>query len=154
MFGASTARPWIGPVVVGILLSGYCWSQRSVKGLLFIAYACAVGTVVDSFLATFNFLQYVANPKPLWLAPPWIIAMWANLAVILSQFFRYLSQRFYQTSVAGMFLGPLAYWYGAKLGSFEVSIPFETYVCLGLIWSVTLPLLVKLALRCSQDGNL
>jgi hypothetical protein len=91
---------------------------------------------------------WVAYPGPeSFLAPLWMIALWANFAATLNVALRSLRTRAWLLAALGGIGGPLAYWGGANLGAMQwlETAPVLIYLALG--WAVVTPILGRLALK-------
>lgn len=135
VLGAAHGLPWLGPVVVGILLLLKIhgpWSMISPwrKPLL----AILIGTLVDS---TFIYLGTVKYREPLlfgYFCPMWIIALWVNFAVAFDGCLAWLKHRYLWAGIFGSAGGPLAYWGAANLGAITLEPTFRALVSLALAW--------------------
>lgn len=141
-WGAAHGRPWLGPLVVAVHLGLHlCWSANRQREAVFIALATLVGLVVDSLQKATGLVAYAADyPLLPWLAPAWIIAMWALFASAMSGSLQWLSGRYLPAALLGAIFGPLSYRAGAAMGA--ASFPLGDWFSLGMlaaIWALVLP---------------
>lgn len=141
--GAAAGRPWLGVGVVGIVLGVHVIGPGRPNELPLVAASAALGIVADSALRASGLVLYAAAWSPSWLAPVWIVAMWANFAITLDHSLSWLSRRPFLAAALGALGGPLAYVAGSRLGAVELR-PWSL-AALAAIWAVALPLLTAWA---------
>jgi hypothetical protein len=146
VLGAAHGMAWLGPPVIAVILAFHLYraSERAREAGLVLA-ALLVGLAFESLLALTG---WVAYPGPeSFLAPLWMIALWANFAATLNVALRSLRTRAWLLAALGGIGGPLAYWGGANLGAMQwlETAPVLIYLALG--WAVVTPILGRLALK-------
>lgn len=149
--GAANGMPWIGPLVVLALVTLHLhWSKRPGPEIRLLLSAVMIGLVADSLLVATGLVSY---PSGIWidgLAPYWILAMWAMFATTLNVSMKWLRNRVSLAIVLGAVFGPLAYLAGEKLGGITINNTVAAIAALAIIWAISMPLLVWLAIR--MDG--
>jgi hypothetical protein len=157
-WGAANNCPWLGPVVVAVHIGLHLWwNTHRQREAVFIALVTLVGLVVDSLQKASGLVAYAADPPLLpWLAPAWIIAMWALFATAMSASLQWLSGRYLLAALLGAVFGPLSYRAGAAMGA--ASFPLGDWFSLGvlaIIWALVLPGLFWLNQKLKQrwEGN-
>lgn len=146
---AAAGLAWPGVVASGVFVSACLWAARTprVEAQL-IALALACGLVVDGVAAGSGWLVYAAPAPVTGLAPPWILALWASLAVTLNVSMRSLQQRPGIALMLGTVGGPLAYWAAARgWGAVEFADPPRAIALLAITWGLVLPGLLWAARR-------
>lgn len=81
------------------------------------------------------------------LAPWWILALWALFATTLNVSLGWLRSRLLLAGVLGGVAGPFAYWAGERLGALSLREPVAALGALTLGWAAILPALLALARR-------
>jgi hypothetical protein len=112
--------------------------------LLGVAVLC--GLVVDGIAGGSQRVVYAAAWPHAWLAPMWILALWAAFAMTLTVSLKALQQRLWLAALLGL-LAPLAYLSAAR-GWSAVVFPSPSWhgvATLALGWAVALPLLAACA---------
>jgi hypothetical protein len=100
-----------------------------------------LGLVVDSLLSGIGLLLFKNNSA--WVAPPWILAMWLNFALVLRVSLRWLQGRYLLGGLMGALGGPAAYWAGERMGAVSFGAPLiTTLAVLAIIWALVVPLLL------------
>ena len=144
-WGAANGRVWLGPLVVGAHLGLHLWwSDTRRREAVFIAIVTLLGLVVDSVQKVTGLVIYAADfPAIPWLAPAWIVAMWALFGTAISTSLKWLQGRYFLAAFLGAIFGPLSYRTGAALGaaSFSKGEWFSLGI-LALIWGLVLPALL------------
>ena len=139
-WGAAEGRPWAGPLfVAGYMLIHLRWlAQDWRKEAGFIAAVCVLGFAVDGVMSGTGFLVYASPLTNLpWLAPVWIVGMWALFASAFNVSLAWLQGRPWLAFALGAVFGPLSYEAGARLGG--VSFTADWWVSmavLALVWGV------------------
>jgi hypothetical protein len=144
VLGAAYGRPWLGPVVVSVLLAIHLWNvadQWATARLLLTVGL--IGFVVDSLLGYAGLLLYRDSPLALWLCPPWLLALWLIFATTLQHSLNWLVGRYGLAAFLGAVFGPVSYYAGQQLGALQLggSVPVTVSV-LAAVWATLLPLLL------------
>lgn len=148
VLGAAGGWPWAGTLVALAVVAGsVVLSSKPRVDALLIAAALAIGLAWDSAMVQSGWISY-AEPGPLpWLAPAWILALWALFAVVLREPLRWLHTRPLWAVLLGALGGPLSYAAGARMGAIGLIEPVPALVALALGWAAITPLLLALARR-------
>jgi hypothetical protein len=115
-----------------------------------IAAAVVIGALWDSLLRGTGLMVY-QSPGPAWLAPGWILAMWALFGTTLNFSLRWLRGRTLIAVLFGAVGGPLAFWAGERLGAVQITGPWAGLLAQAAGWAVILPLLMHLAQRFDRS---
>lgn len=143
VLGAAAGRAWVGPLAVGVVLAFHLVGLGHIDEARLVGWCVAIGAAADSLLGGTGLVAYAAHPGPSFIAPVWIVAMWANFGITLRHSLAWLSRRRLAASLLGVLGGPLAYAAGSRLGAIEVSS--DGILALALLWGAALPLLMALA---------
>lgn len=149
VLSAAAHRSWLG-ILIGLAIVGlHLWRVRHRSEAILIGAAVAWGLLAESVLLGAGFIQYAsANPLLQWLAPAWILVLWALFATTLRYSLRWLLGRPLLAGLLGSALGPLAFRAGEALGAVRFApVRWTTYAALAVVWGLSLPLLVLLAGR-------
>jgi hypothetical protein len=143
--GAANGYGWLGPLVVFIVVSCHLRFLASKGEAWLVSASVLVGTVAESVLVSSGVVVYRADPPPVWLCPPWISAMWANIAITLRHSLGWLEPRSPLTWLIGGVGGPCAYYAGARLGAIEWDVPSAALAAFSLLWASAIPGLLWLS---------
>ena len=157
VIGAANGSPWAGPVAAGVFIAAHlAWTPDRSGDKRLLAAALPMGLAADSLLVATGLLVFASPWPSAFLAPVWILAMWAGFALTLNHSMAFLRDRPWLAAGFGAIGGPLAYLgasnaFGAV--SFGHSAPLAL-LALGVIWGVALPVLYRLgcAQRTPSDG--
>lgn len=157
ILGASSGRPWIGPLGVASFLAVHLWwGTRSRRGaeLRLIGLAALAGYVADSVLVVSGVLTFPPHASLGWPSTIWMVALWAGLAATLNASMAWLHGRYALAAIFGAVTGPLAYAAGERLGAATLG-PTETValVLIAVEWALALPALVWLAGRTAPEAG-
>jgi hypothetical protein len=146
-WGAGNGYPWLGPVVVALHIGIHIyWSEKRQQEAVFIFSVTILGIFVDSLQKVTGLVDYAADFQSVpWLAPAWIVAMWALFATAINSSLQWLNNRYGLAFLLGAIFGPLSYRAGAAFGA--ATFPFgETIslIILALIWGTVMPLLISI----------
>lgn len=159
VLGGARDRPWLGPVVVAVLIAGHLafLPDRSAahrrQELATIAGFGLVGTVADSLQSGFGLLAFHGNPTSgvhAWLAPPWIAALWFHFGTVLRGPLAALRERRLLTIALCLVGAPIAYAGGIRLGAVTFHpAGWPSMLSIALVWAT----LLSVALRLAPPGN-
>ncbi|MCA9743679.1 MAG: DUF2878 domain-containing protein [Deferribacteres bacterium] len=148
VLGAAHGYPYLGPIFVVLFLA---WHFHTVKQraqeMRFVLMVAALGLVADSLFKATGLLKY-ASPVPdvSWLAPIWIVAIWALFASSLNSSLRWLRGRGVLSLAFGAILGPMSYLAGERIGAAMLG-PNRVLVIavLSIVWAAVMPTLMHLS---------
>jgi len=146
VLGAANGMAWLGPVGIGVILAFHLYraGQRAGEAGLIVS-VLLVGFVFESVLTSSAWVSYPGHES--FIAPLWMIALWANFAATLNVALRSLRSRTWLLALLGFVGGPLAYWGGASLDAMVWHKAWPVLLYLALGWAVLTPLMGRLALR-------
>lgn len=148
VLGAAHHRPLLGTACVAAVIAWHlAVSARPAQEARLVALLCLIGFAVESAIVWQGHVAYPSGQPIVSLAPYWIVALWALLAIALNVTMRWLHGRLLLAAVLGAVLGPLSFSSGARLGGAQLLHPTEALVTLALVWAVLMPVLVMLATR-------
>jgi len=145
VLGVAWGDPWIGPLVIGIILGMHFWRSRDRRReILFVAVAGGMGLLVDSLQKVGGLISYHHDSLDIaWLAPFYIVSLWMLYASTFTSSMDWMRRNVLLALVAGGLFGPLSYLAGQRLGAISfVHGPEITLGILAMIWAVANPLLV------------
>jgi len=154
VLGEPNGMPWAGPVAVAIAVGAhFLFDVRGREPRL--REACAVllvtawGVMLDATLVATGRLDYGSDPGwsvGFWV---WIVALWANFAVMLNVAFPWFAKRPVIAAVLAGVFGPLTYRAGAALGLLafpeDPAMRAFTYVLLAVEWAILFPVALDIA---------
>lgn len=150
VLSAAAGMPSLGMAVVGALLILHLRRVRPYPGeALLIILTALIGLALESLLQASGWVTYAGDGPTAWLAPLWMVALWANFAMTLNVSLPPLRNRPGLAAVLGAVGGPAAYWGGAELGAMTFVEPVSSLAILALAWALLTPLLLALARRLS-----
>jgi hypothetical protein len=149
VLGAGYGRPWSGAAAaLGLVAAHVALARRRTDEAALVMAAGAVGLVLDTLHAAAGIVVYRPGVHPSWLCPPWIVALWMQLATMLRFCLRWLRGRYALASLLGAAGGPLAFRAGEALGAARIGEPrLRSFLALALSWAVATPLLLRWADR-------
>jgi len=144
--GGARQLPWLGPVVVLIVLAFHLRAARRPfdEALLFLICA-VIGAGFDSVLVAAGWVTYKAGVFSEYFAPYWIITMWMLFATTLNVSMRWLRGNPRLAALIGFLGGPASYIAGQALGGIVLSNQFSALLALALGWAVMMPFLMWLS---------
>jgi hypothetical protein len=152
VLGAAHGRPWLGPVVVAVLVAGHLARHpRRRRELLVIACVAPLGAALDSLQQALGWIRYEGPPLLGVLAPLWIVALWVLFPITFHGSMGWLRRRPLLAALLGATGGPLGYVGGERLGALEI-LP-ERWTSLGgmaLFWGLAMPGMLWIAERLDR----
>ena len=110
----------------------------------FISFVTIVGTFWECFLVAQQWLVYPEGQFSPFLAPHWIIAMWALFAMTINHSMLWMRGRMLLASVSGAIFGPLSFLAGEKLGAVAFLDREMAFLMLATGWAWLMPLIMTL----------
>jgi len=146
--------PWAGSVLAGLIVVTHIFlAPRPLSELKLVAIAVFIGSLWDSALIMWGWLDFHSGFLIQDLAPHWILALWAMFATTLNLSLAWLKTRMLSSAILGAVAGPLAYWGAARLGAVHFVEPLPAMVALSIGWALFTPLLALLARRYDGIGK-
>jgi hypothetical protein len=153
--GAGRGQLWLGPVVVGVLVTGHLLLARDRirEATLFLAIGL-FGFAVDTLQASAGLYAFTGTSILPWMCPPWMVALWMLFATTLNGSMAWLAGRHRLAAVLGAVCGPLSYMAGARLGAIELQANvLMSLAGIALVWGLAMPaLLVIREVLCQRSG--
>jgi hypothetical protein len=148
VIGAAKQMPWLGPVVLLVVLAIHLHRAHRPNAELALVVACGmIGVCFDSVLVAAGWVTYPSGLVSNYLAPYWIVTMWMLFGTTLNLSMGWLKGRPLLAALFGAFGGPASYIAGQKLGGIVFLEYYTALIALGIGWALAMPLLLRLAER-------
>lgn len=149
VLGAAWRWPQAGALVgLACLAAHVALARRRRDEIALAAAAVATGAIVDTLQIRLGTLAFPTGAIVAWLPPPWLLVIWAQFANTMHFSMRWLLGRPRTAAAFGALGGPLAFWAGQRLGAVDLDPRlWPSLLVLAFLWSLALPLLVRLAAR-------
>ena len=152
VLGAASHRPWTG-FFIAIALVGVhlvLSVERSVE-LQLIGLATAVGAVVEIAQIAAGTYRFTSGTVIDALPPPWLLAMWAQLATTFRFSLRSVVTRPVPALLFGAAGGPIAFLAGERLGAVTLLPPLaDSLLRLSVGWAIALVVFSAVVRRLSR----
>lgn len=122
-------------------------SARPAKELALVGTMCAIGLIVESFMAWLGFVKYSHGQPVAWLAPYWLVALWGEFAIAPNVTLRWLKRRPVLAALLGAVFGPLSFLGGVRLGGASFVDEPRALVTIAIEWLLLMPLVMALSDR-------
>ena len=140
VLGGASHRPWTGCLVAMILVGVHLALsvERSIE-IRLVVLATVVGAVVEAIQMATGTYRFTSGTMSDALAPPWLLAMWAQFATTFRFSLRSVVMRPVPAVLFGAVGGPLAFLVGERLGAVTLLPPlgyglFRLSIC----WAIAL----------------
>ncbi len=148
VIGAAKQMPWIGVIFMCLFLAWHVsQAKQASPEIILVIITVIIGAIYDKIMTQNSLLTYQAHGWSTALPTPWILALWAEFAMILNVSLRWMRNRSIVAILFGAVGGPLAYIGAARLGAVTIDALPLSYVALSVGWAVITPLLLKLSER-------
>lgn len=148
VLGAAYRWPALGTAcVLAAVAVHVAGAVRPRVELTFVAIVVVVGLVSESAVALQGHIVYPSGQPVAWLAPYWIVALWALLATAPNVTLRWLKRRPALAAVLGAVCGPASFAAGVRLGGAHFVDATAALVTLAVLWAVLMPALMALSIR-------
>lgn len=150
--GAGRGLAWPGVVAAAGFVAWQVAIAPLPRGeMKLVALAVLLGLAVDGLAGGMGWVVYAAQSGSSWLAPTWILGLWAAFAVMLTVSLRALQGHLLLAAALGALGIPLAYL-GAARGWEAVALNAPAWhglAWLALAWALALPVMLYAA-RCTR----
>lgn len=148
VIGAAARWPALGTACVLLVIAVHvARAARPRVELAFVAIVVAVGLLAESAVALQGHIVYPSGQPVEWLAPYWIVALWALLATAPNVTLRWLKRRPALAALLGAVSGPASFVAGVGLGGARFVDATPALVTLAVTWAVLMPSLMALSNR-------
>ncbi len=156
ILSAAHGYAWTGiSVALGITCLQIILFKEPKKPLLiFMTLLTTCGWVIDTLLIHYGLLYCHANPFRLSLSPPWMLGLWLNFSFIVYSYLRPYFTNTWLMSLLSFFGFPIAYYAGVALGAAELPKGYVGLLVLSIVWSITLPTLLRLFAKRAPQSNI
>lgn len=146
ILGAAWHRPMTGFGIAVLLTAVHVWraEDRAAESRL-ILLALTLGVAVEG-LQVWNgtYAQFTSGSVMAWMAPPWLLAMWAQFATTFRFSMRGVMAHPWRAMVFGLVGGPIAFLAGERLGAVTLARPLvPALLQLAIAWGVALYLCAR-----------
>lgn len=155
VLGASWQHPWVGLAIALVLIGAHLTlsSERLVECRLVIL-AAIVGAAVEIFQIAAGTYRFASGTLSDALPPPWLLAMWAQLATTFRFSLRSVIARPLPAAIFGAVGGPIAFLAGQRLGAVTLLPPLVPGMLrLSLTWAIALVLFSVAVRRVTADDH-
>ena len=155
ILGVAHGRPLEGTAAVVVAIAWHvAISARPATELALVAALGAIGLVAESAVVAQGHVAYAAGQPVAWLAPYWMVALWAEFAIALNVTLRWLKGKPLLAAVLGAVFGPLSFLGGVRLGGARFVDETAVLVTLVFMWAVLMPLAMALSDRLDGVADL
>jgi hypothetical protein len=148
ILGAAHGWPWAGTLAV---VAAVAWhllrAPQPIEELKLVGVAVGAGFLWENLLMHLGLVRFVAGQTVDFLAPAWILAMWALFAITLNVSLRWLKGRWLLAVLMGAVAGPASYYGGARMGAAVLPQPVPSLIALSIGWAILTPALLWAAQR-------
>ena len=154
--GGASHRPWAGFLfATGLVGAHLALSDNRAREVRRVALAVVVGIAVEATQIAAGSYQFVSGTVFAALPPPWLIAMWAQLATTFGFGLRTIVHRPAAAALFGAIGGPIAYLAGERLGAVTLQRPLTpSLILLAISWMAAMLIfsMVERGLSQTRDG--
>ena len=140
VLGGAWHRPWTGFLMAMILVGVHlALSGERALEVQFVVLATTVGAVVEMMQIAAGTYRFTSGTVMDTLPPPWLLAMWAQLATTFRYSLRPVIMRPARAALFRAVGGPLAFFAGERLGAVTLLPPLtHGLLRLSLSWAIAL----------------
>jgi hypothetical protein len=148
LLGVAHGQPaWGTAAVVAAIAWHVAISARPATELALAGLLAAIGLVAESLVVAQHHVAYPAGQPVAWLAPYWMVALWAEFAIALNVTLRWLKGKPVVALLLGAVFGPLSFLGGVRLGGARFLDEAAALATLACMWAVLMPLVMWLSDR-------
>ena len=154
VLGLAWGWHWTGAGIAAVLV-GLHFGLAADRGsqIRLACVAACLGLLVDTVQLVTGVFTFPHGSLVPWLPPACMTVLWMQFATTLRYSLGWLQGRYALAALFGLLGAPLAFSVGERLGAIEFLEPRAVHLAvLGVIWSLSVPLLVYVSDRlASQD---
>lgn len=148
VLGAAHGAPLWGTACVLVAIVWHlAISARPATEARLVGCLALLGAVVETAIVLQGNVTYASGQPFAWLAPYWMVALWAELAIALNVNMRWLKRRPALAALLGAILGPASFASGVRLGGAHFVAEWPALWTLAVVWAVLMPVLMWLSNR-------
>jgi hypothetical protein len=155
VLGAANNKEFIGMFIALVIVIYHVVSQADlINELKLVLSAVAIGLFWETWVLNLNILHYPSHPEIAFLAPYWLIMMWALFGTTINLSMGWLKGHWVLAMLMGAIFGPLAFVAGEKLGAVVFLDSTLSMITLAIGWGLLMPLILWLAERINSNSSL
>ena len=149
IYSVSINYYFIGPLVIFLFLIIHFYrGVNHRKEDIFLLICFILGTIIETTLLNFNIIIHNGILTKYHIAPLWSIMLWVCFGATLYHSFKWMSQRYIESSILGALLAPIVYFSFRSFGIVEFgNNNLITGVAVSIIWGLFIPLFIKISDR-------
>ncbi|WP_223670625.1 DUF2878 domain-containing protein [Kangiella shandongensis] len=148
--GAANDFIVLGVVALLIMLLWQLWpSRRADSDIGLIVTSMLIGSVTGTVWAATGLIEFRSHWPLDWLAPWWIVAMWASFGATLNHSLLWIQRSPWLAAVLGAIGGPASYAAAARIGAVTIEDFWLTMALMSVAWFLALLVLMRVAGVCS-----
>ncbi len=140
VLGGASNRPWTGFLLaVTLVAAHFVWSPDRNRDGRRVALAIVVGIAVEAIQIAAGTYRFTSGTVVAALPPPWLLAMWAQMATTFQYSLRPIVSRPIVAASFGAIGGPIAFLAGERLGAVTLARPLTPgLILLSVSWSLAM----------------
>ena len=144
VFGVQNGHPHFGSIIMAFFLFVHIlFFKINTSEIIFIAIVIFLGAVLDTVMLQTTLINYQGLTFE-FMAPIWILAMWAGFATTINHSLSRLDGKWFYAILFGSIFGPFSYIAGVKFDALVFHVSFFSITILAIVWGLTLPFLFYL----------
>lgn len=148
ILGAAHRHPGWGTACIAAAIAWHLSvSARPRQEARLIAGISVIGFGIETLSVALGFVNYPSGQPVAWLAPYWMVALWALLGIALNVTLRWLKRRPWLAAMLGAVAGPASFVAGVRLGGAAFVAEGPALASMAVGWAVLMPALMALSMR-------
>ena len=139
VLGVKYDFPYLGPALMSFfLIVHFLYYILNYNEYIFIVISTFLGTIVDSLFLNTGLIEYNGLTFN-FIAPFWIIAMWAGFSATVNHSLSWLENKYFAGFLLGAISGPLSYAAGLKFEAINFNFTYLSISILSISWGIIVP---------------
>ena len=154
VLGLAWDLQWLGAsIAISLMAIHFGLAADRALQVKLVLLTAALGLIVDSVQLRAGIFDFRYGLVVEWLPPLCIVVLWMQFATTFRYGMRWLSGRYLLCAGFGLLGAPVAFFAGERLGAISFLPPrIVHYAVLGVIWSVSVPLLIYISDRLGSGA--
>jgi len=147
IYGVSIDYYFIGPVVVLIFLTIHLYKiVNHHQENIFLLICFILGLLIETIFLNLDIIIHKGLLTKFYIAPLWSIMLWVCFGATISHSFKWMSQRYIESSILGALSAPIVYFSFRTFGIIEFgNSNLITGILVSIIWGISIPLFIKIS---------
>ena len=144
IYGAVSKLYYIGPLATLIFIIIHLYKVTNHKKEdIFLVFSFFLGLFIETFLLNLNIIIHQGYLVKYGIAPLWSVSLWLCFATTLLHSFKWLSNRYFISSLLGILSAPMIYFSMESMGVVSFGLSKSLVILFSsILWGIFFPVFI------------